>query len=105
MLETAEAADASLTPGSATQSRLAQGHPHALPGRSLPTSPPCITEGMGDITAASTVAATHRPRGIIRLLPEGVEGSGDDHPSIERVIVEEYILDTLHWCAAALHIF
>jgi len=81
----------------AFEARLAQGQPHSLPATTLPTAPPCIDEGMDDITAATAVATAFRPRGTILLLPEGVEGSGEGRPAIERIIIEEYILDILHW--------
>jgi nuclear cap-binding protein subunit 1 len=52
---------------------------------------------MDATTAASTVAMQYRPRGGIRLLPDGVDGSADGRLIIDRIVVEEFILDTLHW--------
>ena len=42
---------------------------------------------------AAEVAAAFPPRGIIRLLP--VARTGGDRPALDRLIAEEYILDTI----------
>lgn len=81
----------------ACESRLAQGTPHTLPSVQLPEAPPCVEPEMDATTAASTVAMQYRPRGGIRLLPDGVDGSADGRLIIDRIVVEEFILDTLHW--------
>jgi len=81
----------------ACESRLAQSTGHALPSVQLPSAPPCVEPEMDATTAASTVAMLYRPRGGIRLLPDGVDGSGDGCLAVDRFVVEEFILDTLHW--------
>lgn len=45
--------------------------------------------------AAAAVTASFPPRGLIRLLP--AEHTEQGKPRIERLVAEEYILDTLHF--------
>lgn len=41
------------------------------------------------------VLAAFPPRGVIRLLP--AEHTWGDQPKIERLVAEEYMLDTMHF--------
>ena len=43
----------------------------------------------------AAVAAAFPPRGIIKLLPEA--RTGGDRPYLDRLIAEEYILDTIYF--------
>ncbi len=47
------------------------------------------------LQAASAVAAAFPARGLIRLLP--AEHTEQGKPRVERLVAEEYILDTLHY--------
>jgi len=47
------------------------------------------------VQAAAAVLAAYPPRGGIRLLP--AENTWGDKPKIERLVAEEYILDTIHF--------
>lgn len=47
------------------------------------------------LQAASAVAAAFPARGLIRLLP--AEHTEQGKPRVERLVAEEYILDTLHF--------
>lgn len=52
-------------------------------------------QDMRHVQAAARVLAAYPPRGVIRLLPS--EATWGDKPIIERLIAEEYILDTIHF--------
>ena len=45
------------------------------------------------VQVAAEVAAAFPPRGIIKLLPAA--RTGGDRPALDRIIAEEYILDTI----------
>ncbi|CAD7700523.1 unnamed protein product [Ostreobium quekettii] len=71
--------------------KLAAGQPIQLPKLTMPKGP----IGPNSVTeAAADMNVRFPPRGGVRLLaPQHTEG---DLPGIERIILEEYILDTLN---------
>lgn len=75
--------------------QLAAGHPIALPNNTTPKGP---LDDDGEMSFAEKCAKLNRlfpPRGGISLL-DPVHTNGG-LPSIEKIIVEEYILDVLHF--------
>ncbi|GMH33943.1 hypothetical protein BSKO_01777 [Bryopsis sp. KO-2023] len=75
--------------------KLAAGHPIALPGITAPTGPPGVSPDMPISQQACIVNSSFPPRGGICLLDP--IHTGGELPAIERLIVEEYIIDTLHF--------
>ncbi|KAK9846278.1 hypothetical protein WJX81_000837 [Elliptochloris bilobata] len=79
----------------AFEAALAAGQPHDLPPLTIPLTLPGAPLGTSPTEAAAALAAAFPARGLIRLLP--AEHTEQGKPRIERLVAEEYILDTLHY--------
>lgn len=69
---------------------------HAVAAPEVPNSPPvAIPEGASDTYAGALVLQAFPPRGIVRFL-EATHTLADRLP-IERIVAEDYVIDTLAW--------
>ncbi|CAL8461756.1 g1287 [Coccomyxa elongata] len=82
----------------AFEAKLAAGQPHDLPALVVPTTPPGVPADALPIDAAASVLELFPPRGIIRLLP--AEHTELGRLKMERLVAEEYILDTIQFFEA-----
>ncbi|EIE25257.1 ARM repeat-containing protein [Coccomyxa subellipsoidea C-169] len=82
----------------AFEAKLAAGQPHDLPALTVPPTPPGVSGTAAPMEAAASVLELFPPRGIIRLLP--AEHTELGTLKVERLVAEEYILDTIHFFEA-----
>ncbi|KAK9820118.1 hypothetical protein WJX72_006327 [[Myrmecia] bisecta] len=77
------------------EAQLASAQPHELPQTQVPASPPGIPQDASAAEQAAAVALAYPPRGIIKLI--GTQHTEGERAKMERLVAEEYILDTIHF--------